>query len=282
MVPGSEYQEGANMLRVDIRGLAVAAASAVALLSASGASASTVTQLIHFDDIGNGPGLNPIVDDTYTTRDSNFSFTPVNEQSSIQCAPKVDEGDAAGDLANSANGKCVIETRQGSLIDMTRNTGDGTFSLDSFYGYFTGSGTGQFITVTGYDAMDMETDSFSFIVGMTYDNVYGFSPNDFILEDPPQTLAFGEGYIFDVSSFDFLDGVSRVSFTTSSNSQFRVDCVVATFSGTTSEPRSGFDAACGLGDDPGNPEVVPLPAAGWMLIAGVGGLLAMKRRRKAA
>jgi hypothetical protein len=30
------------------------------------------------------------------------------------------------------------------------------------------------------------------------------------------------------------------------------------------------------------PSVVPLPAAGWMLFAGLGGLAAMKRRRKAA
>lgn len=30
------------------------------------------------------------------------------------------------------------------------------------------------------------------------------------------------------------------------------------------------------------PPVVPLPAAGWMLMAGIGGLAAMKRRRKAA
>lgn len=32
--------------------------------------------------------------------------------------------------------------------------------------------------------------------------------------------------------------------------------------------------------NPGGPAVVPLPAAGWMLIAGLGGLAAMRRRRK--
>lgn len=34
--------------------------------------------------------------------------------------------------------------------------------------------------------------------------------------------------------------------------------------------------------NPNNPNVVPLPAAGWMLIAGIGGLAAMGRRRKSA
>lgn len=33
--------------------------------------------------------------------------------------------------------------------------------------------------------------------------------------------------------------------------------------------------------DPVTPSPVPLPAAGWMLIAGIGGLVAMKRRQKA-
>lgn len=32
--------------------------------------------------------------------------------------------------------------------------------------------------------------------------------------------------------------------------------------------------------DPGGPAVVPLPAAGWLLIAGLGGLASLKRRRK--
>jgi hypothetical protein len=31
-----------------------------------------------------------------------------------------------------------------------------------------------------------------------------------------------------------------------------------------------------------NPPVIPLPAAGWLLIAGVGGLAALKRKKRAA
>jgi hypothetical protein len=38
----------------------------------------------------------------------------------------------------------------------------------------------------------------------------------------------------------------------------------------------------GFGIDSVGMNVVPLPAAGWMLLAGIGGLVAMKRRRKAA
>ena len=44
------------------------------------------------------------------------------------------------------------------------------------------------------------------------------------------------------------------------------------------------------GNDPGlsnygtisTPNVIPLPAAGWLLIAGLGGLAAVKRRKRAA
>ncbi|PKP79413.1 MAG: hypothetical protein CVT80_16140 [Alphaproteobacteria bacterium HGW-Alphaproteobacteria-2] len=32
--------------------------------------------------------------------------------------------------------------------------------------------------------------------------------------------------------------------------------------------------------DPGGPSPIPLPAAGWMLLAGIGGLAAMRRRRR--
>jgi hypothetical protein len=36
-----------------------------------------------------------------------------------------------------------------------------------------------------------------------------------------------------------------------------------------------------LFEAPGNPSVVPLPAAGWLLLAGVGGLAAMRRKKTA-
>ena len=36
------------------------------------------------------------------------------------------------------------------------------------------------------------------------------------------------------------------------------------------------------GDPDGGPDPIPLPAAGWLLIGGVGALVAMKRRQKAA
>lgn len=36
------------------------------------------------------------------------------------------------------------------------------------------------------------------------------------------------------------------------------------------------------GEDPTNPNVIPLPAAGWLMITGLGGLAMLRRRRKAA
>ena len=119
--------------------VAVAAGVILALGFSSTVSAvailEEVTQLIHFDDANNGAS-------TYTTADGNFYFAPTNFQSSTLCA---DDTDPPG------NGSCLIESRQGELPEMTRLTGDNSFSLDSFYFLLTGNGTGtsNAITVTG-------------------------------------------------------------------------------------------------------------------------------------
>lgn len=175
----------------------MAALAAGVLAVPMAASAALVTQLIHFDDAGNGWKW-------YSTADRNFLFDPTNFQSSTQCA----------DSTNGGNGSCVIEGTQGVLPLMTRPT-NGTllqgsaskdpyesplvpganqlFTLDSFYFLLTGNGTGaeNAITVTGSNSA-----SFTFQLGGTYagnPNVTFYEgPNE---GDPAGALTKLTGYV---------------------------------------------------------------------------------------
>ena len=234
-------------------------------------AANAVTQLIHFDDANNGWKW-------YSDADLNFLFDPTNLQSSVQCA----------DSTNGGNGSCVIEGSQGALPRMTRpefgptiqgSASQGpvvsgtnqSFTLDSFYFLLTGNGTGaeNAITVTSNTGV-----SFTFQLGGTY----AANPAVTFYEglnagDAAGSLAKDTGYVATFGSL--FSGVSWIQFSAPSSANVRLDCVVATFNGTTTEPRSSFSGGCGNGVQ------VPEPAALALLGLGLAGL-GFARRRKAA
>lgn len=239
-----------------------------ALLAFSSASdAALVTQLIHFDDAGNGWKW-------YSDVDTNFLFNPTNLQSSTQCA----------DSTNGGNGSCVIESNQGVLPLMTRPavgpTSQGSanqdpdasgllaFTLDSFYFLLTGNGTGSenAISVSGSNGAN-----YTFQLGGNYDAAG--APDVAFYEgvnagDPAGDLGKNIGY---VASFDNLfEGVSWIQFSAPSSAQVRLDCVVATFEGTTTQPRSSFNGGCGGGQipEPGTLALLGFGLLGVMRLAG--------------
>lgn len=226
-------------------------AAAGLALSLGGAQAATVTQLIHFDDAKNGAK-------TYTTADGNFYFDPTNFQSSSLCA---DTTEAQG------NGSCLIEGKNGTLPTMTRKTGDKTFSLDAFYFLLTGKGTGNTLTFSdGVKSQDLKLNTdYSFVT--KYD---GGGAAGKLMKDT--------GYWVDVTALTGFKSITSIMFSASTDAQIRLDCVVTSFDGTTTEPRSGFKDGCGL---PDQPAPVPLPASALLLLGGVGGFAALRRRKKA-
>ena len=234
----------------------IGAAALVAFGAA--ANATTVTQLIHFDDTNNGAK-------SYTTADTNFHFTPTNFQSSSLCADSVSGG----------NGSCLIEGKQGVLPMMTRLTGDGVFSLDSFYFLLTGKGTGSSnaITATAFDAGG-QTGSVTFHLDALFANV-----SNYIDGTPAGNLVKNTGYVADLTSVLGFQDITKVQFSAATSAQVRLDCVVSSFSGSTSEPLSGFKSGCGVGDDPTG-GTIPLPAGLPLLLTalGLGGMLRLRTR----
>jgi hypothetical protein len=75
---------------------------------------------------------------------------------------------------------------------------------------------------------------------------------------------------------DLFDGITKFTWDAVDNKQIRVDCV-------SISPDGANISASDLGNcEASTPNVIPLPAAGWLLIAGLGGLAAVKRRKRAA
>lgn len=258
-----------------IKRVASAAALSSLLFVGSSANAALVTQLIHFDDAGNGWSW-------YSDADRNFLFDPTNFQSATLCA----------DSTNGGNGNCVIEGKgkNGQLPRMTRPT-DGTtlqgspnkapdasgplltFTLDSFYFLLTGNGEGaeNAISVKGSNS----NVTYTFQLGGNYDAA-GMPDVTFYeganAGDLAGNLAKNTGYI--VSFGDLFKDVTWIQFSAPDTAQLRLDCMVATFDGTTSEPKSGFSGACGGGGQ------VPEPGTLALLGLGMLGALALSRRRR--
>lgn len=263
-----------------LKAMFVAALAAGALAAPIAATAAPVTQLIHFDDAGNGWGW-------YSDADKNFLFNPTNLQSSALCA----------DSTNGGNGSCVIEATQGVLPLMTRPTtgpqsqgspnqppvvsGYETFTLDSFYFLLNGNGTGaeNAITVTGGTGTSPGSNvvhTYTFVLGSNWD----------ALAQPDVTFYAGAnagnlagdllkqtGYIASFGNL-FAD-VTWIQFSAPTSAQLRLDCVVATFDGTTTQPASGFRNGCG------GPNQVPEPGTLGLLALALLGLGFKGLRRSA-
>ncbi|SEA25279.1 MULTISPECIES: PEP-CTERM sorting domain-containing protein [Acidovorax] len=241
-----------------LKSMFVAALAAGVLAAPIAATATTVTQLIHFDDASNGWKW-------YSDVDRNFLFDPTNLQSSTLCA----------DSTNGGNGSCVIEGTQGVLPLMTRPTtgstlqgssnqapdasGFGTFTLDSFYFLLTGNGTGaeNAITVTGGTGTFPGSNvlhSYTFALGTNWDGLP--LPDVTFYEGVNAGNLAGDllkntGYI--ASFGNLFAGITWMQFSAPSTAEVRLDCVVATFDGTTTQPASGFSNGCG------GPTQVPEP-----------------------
>jgi len=247
------------MFSLNFKSLVLAATTgcAWAIVSSVPATAATVTQLIHFDDVANNG------QQTYSDADGNFLFDPTNFQSSVQCA---DTTSSTG----SANGNCVIETNQGVLPTMTRLTGDKTFSLDSFYFLMTGNQSSiPALTVQGFDSSGTQTGSVQFALGTSYTNV--------TKEDGSAagSLDFNTGYFADLTSLSGFDNLKSAVWLASNTNQTRLDCVVSTFSGSTSEPASGFSGSCG------GISSIPVPAGLPLLLTamGLGGFMSWRKHK---
>jgi PEP-CTERM motif len=248
-----------------IKSLEGGALVAGVLAFSTAVNAIPVTQLIHFDDASNGWKW-------YSTADRNFLFNPTNLQSSTLCA----------DSTNGGNGSCLIEGTQTVLPLMTRPTngtidqgsthdltdasyvggagpGDNQlFDLDAFYFLLTGKGEfgGNYLEVTGTFA-DNSTSTAQFLLGQTYANVTNYDAGGV----PAGALDWNTGY---VATFDTLfDNVKSIQFTAYGSAQVRVDCVVATFDGTTTEPLSSFDGGCGGASVP-EPSILALLGIGFL------------------
>jgi len=244
-------------IRLLIKTLGRGALVAGVLAFSTSTNAVVTTQLIHFDDASNGWKW-------YSDVDNNFLFDPTNLQSSTLCA----------DSTIGGNGSCVIEGGQTNLPLMTRPefgptsqghasqnpdaSGDNLlFDLDEFYFSLTGQGTfvNNYLEVTGTFA-DNTTTTTQLQLGHTYANVTNYNGGG-----AAGALAWNTGY---VATFDTMfDSVKSIQFTAFGSAQVRLDCVVSTFDGTTTEPLSGFDRGCGGATVP-EPSILALLSIGFL------------------
>jgi hypothetical protein len=251
----------------------------VAVLMVPVAAGAAVTQLIHFDDADNGWKW-------YSDKDNNFLFNPTNLDSSTLCA----------DSTNGGNGSCVLEGGQTSLPKMTRpqfgpnvngvpsqgsaspnnppevSGVDQLFTLDSFYFLLTGKGEGadNAIIVTGSNSL-----TYTFQLGSNYDAPG--APDITFYEganagSPAGDLVKNTGYV--VTFGDLFKDVTYIQFSAAADAQVRLDCVVATFNGTTTEPASGFTRGCGSGSSTTSSNTVAEPNSSSLAVLALGLLAA--------
>ena len=242
----------------------------------SGTAASAATQLIHFDELPNNSPQDP-----YFDPDNNFQLDvvdpadgSVNFSSSANCADPID--------GVSGNGSCVVEMDQGTVWELTHDAdasgevgayGEDEFDLLGFYFHLQGgspnNASNNFVEIENNDG---DTLRWTFMDALNTDLITreDGDPIDSLVDVDNNT-----GYFVDLTGLADWEDILWVTWTNGTAGHTRVDCIVVSFDGETSQPYDG-STGCGLGTPP---DPIPLPAAGWLLIAGLGGLAAMKRRK---
>jgi hypothetical protein len=198
-----------------------------------------------------------------------------------------------------ASGSATLTfTDEGSNVRLsaavTNTTGNDIFGAGATSSVLTGFGldlvqgatfAGGFIGGTYLDTLIQNANIQPFgsidVAGADNNNWQGGNANDALpSQDPDLTDTFSFLLSYSGSAFD-LEAAFFTALTTDPvlTSAMRFQQVEGGTNNGASEKLSNPDVTTGGGAGLG---VVPLPAAGWLLLAGVGGLAAMARRRKAA
>lgn len=295
---------------------------AVACLGAVGASASTMKIGIDFDDIGNGSNsyskggmffypTNPqsdtkcADDPSNTSGSANGSCLQEETQGLITNMSRPTDADALKSAIDAVNGNSGSADAQRTQLLSDAGATAQTFNLHEFYFVLVGNGLGNFISVFDttsvgllppYPSSDAEFASmvatfgdygttgncgsltgfagYKFELGQTYGGGAGCTPvvtnyNTGLVE----ALQINTPYVASLGMNDSIfTGVKSVTWYGLSSANNRLDCVVVSYAGSVGNTN------CGLEPD----GYIPLPAAGWMLIGGIGGLAALRRKKKAA
>jgi hypothetical protein len=236
---------------------ALSAGALAVAFTGSGAFATT----LHTFDFDNKSNWD-ISAKTYTESvdGTTYVFDPVQRQNSNNCF----------------DGSCYIETNQGSPSYLTTSPAGGLFDVVSLYFNYQGR---RAETIFGGSLLGASRTPITLSDGTAYAPAGGFTI--YLASDLSAAftgkLEQNTGYFitFDRDQFDGIDSF----FTQGNNSkQLRIDCVTISTNGTNIT-----DAQSQLGNcAPSQPQVVPLPAAAWFLIAGLGGLAAVARKKRAA
>jgi hypothetical protein len=225
--------------------------AAVVVAVAAATSASATTLLIDFDGASGDGGT--IVNETgfKSYNVGGYIMEPVNIQSGL-----------------CADGKCTIEATQ--TVEPTLYREDLT-NFDIFSFYFLNTGTGaigdpaaNFTTLSLYDSYEATIASYSFdfgnevlfsvyeAMGLTIDyfDGEGSDPGSYeaCFEDK---ICKNYGYVIGLGDFGL--NVGRAVWTSAGDANARIDDIVVS--------------------------AVPLPAAGWLMLVGFGGLAAFRRRK---
>jgi hypothetical protein len=221
---------------------------AAATLSLFAGMANAATIVFDFEDANNG-------DSTYQSQ--GYTFDPVNLNSSQACA---DDG---------ANPKhCFLEVTQGDPTTLT-NDNENTFDLLAFHINFQGAGAQEDNVMALYG--EGGTPSTEIEIGQIYDGSGAFSV--YLASDLSQvtTALEQQTSYWIIINDDYFDGVAAFTWNASDGANNRVDCVFISDGGDN----IGISDVGGCATS--TPEV-PLPAAGWLLVGGLGGLAFMRRR----